>query len=193
MDDLRVESKRGTILRAAAAAFREFGVRKTSMEDIATRAGMSRSALYMHYRNKTDIQTSLRQMQSEALVSSVRCALESEGSLAKRLSRAFLAQAGLKPARTGVGKTGAWRGGLDDPVAAPDRQVLSAVYADWLAAEASKGRVALSKSPDHIAETVLDALDGLIRGAADPVDLKARLETLALLIGHGVSARDGPD
>lgn len=43
------------ILAAAFEAFAAYGFKRTSMEDIAGIAGMSRSALYLRYRNKEDI------------------------------------------------------------------------------------------------------------------------------------------
>jgi AcrR family transcriptional regulator len=47
--------KRGTILAAAFDVFINYGFRKTSMDDIARAAGMSRPALYQVFRNKTEI------------------------------------------------------------------------------------------------------------------------------------------
>ena len=49
------------ILEAAFGVFATYGFRRTSMDDIAKAAGMSRSALYLHYRNKEDIFRSLTQ------------------------------------------------------------------------------------------------------------------------------------
>ncbi|WP_158284653.1 TetR/AcrR family transcriptional regulator [Oricola cellulosilytica] len=47
--------KRGTILSAAFDVFINYGFRKTSMDDIARAAGMSRPALYQIFRNKSEI------------------------------------------------------------------------------------------------------------------------------------------
>ena len=47
--------KRGAILKASFDVFITYGFRKTSMDDIAKAAGMSRPALYQQFRNKTDI------------------------------------------------------------------------------------------------------------------------------------------
>lgn len=54
-DDPRIHA----IMGAAFGVFGQYGYRKTSMEDIARAAGMSRAALYLHYRNKEDIYRSL--------------------------------------------------------------------------------------------------------------------------------------
>lgn len=47
--------KRGEILKAAFEVFAAYGFRKTSMDDIARQASMSRPALYQEFKNKTDI------------------------------------------------------------------------------------------------------------------------------------------
>lgn len=46
---------RGTILAAAARLFAERGVSTTSLEMIARAAGVTRGAVYWHFRNKTEI------------------------------------------------------------------------------------------------------------------------------------------
>lgn len=47
--------KQAEILAAATRAFALHGYRRSAMDDIAREAQMSRSALYLHYRNKEDI------------------------------------------------------------------------------------------------------------------------------------------
>ena len=49
------QDKRGAIIAAAFDVFINYGFRKTSMDDIARSAGMSRPALYQVFRNKTEI------------------------------------------------------------------------------------------------------------------------------------------
>lgn len=49
------ESTRRRIIESASALFRELGVRRTTMEDIAERAGVSRATLYVYATSKEDI------------------------------------------------------------------------------------------------------------------------------------------
>jgi TetR/AcrR family transcriptional regulator, acrAB operon repressor len=46
---------RDAILDAAEVVFRDTGVARTRLEDIAIRAGCTRGAVYWHFKNKTDV------------------------------------------------------------------------------------------------------------------------------------------
>jgi len=46
---------RNHILNAAIERFSEYGVSKTSLADIAAAAGVTRGAIYWHFKNKTDL------------------------------------------------------------------------------------------------------------------------------------------
>lgn len=64
-----VDDKRGTILESALTVFLTYGFKKTSMDDIAQQAGVSRPALYQLFKNKTDIFRALSQdLMQNALV-----------------------------------------------------------------------------------------------------------------------------
>ncbi|MEU4161513.1 TetR/AcrR family transcriptional regulator [Actinoplanes sp. NPDC026670] len=45
-------SRADEIADSAAAVFQRYGLRKTSMDDLATAAGLSRQGLYLHFRTK---------------------------------------------------------------------------------------------------------------------------------------------
>ncbi|MGL6210530.1 MAG: TetR/AcrR family transcriptional regulator, partial [Paracoccaceae bacterium] len=47
--------RQDTILDAAFHAFATYGFRRTTMDDVATAASLSRTALYVHFRNKEDL------------------------------------------------------------------------------------------------------------------------------------------
>ena len=54
-DQTPKDAKDVAILKAAFECFSRYGLRRTSMADIAELAGMSRPALYLHYAGKEDI------------------------------------------------------------------------------------------------------------------------------------------
>jgi AcrR family transcriptional regulator len=49
------DGRRRRLLDVALAAFLRFGFRKTSMEEVARAAGMSRQGLYLHFPTKDDL------------------------------------------------------------------------------------------------------------------------------------------
>jgi AcrR family transcriptional regulator len=48
-------ARRAEILAAATGVFVRYGFKKTSMDDVARAAGLSRQGLYLHFPNKTDL------------------------------------------------------------------------------------------------------------------------------------------
>lgn len=55
------EATRENILKAATKVFVEQGVAKTSLDSIAKAAGVTRGAIYWHFKNKLDIFTALHE------------------------------------------------------------------------------------------------------------------------------------
>ena len=49
------ESRREVLLEAAVAVFARYGFRKTSMDEVARAAGMSRQGLYLHFADKEEL------------------------------------------------------------------------------------------------------------------------------------------
>src|SRR5262245_61470326 len=83
---------RERILAAAFARFAHYGFRRTSMEDIAAEAGVSRAALYLQFRNKEEIFRSLSRDLHEEALAGAAAALEGRGPLADRLRAAVEAK-----------------------------------------------------------------------------------------------------
>ncbi len=193
MNDVTLDDRQSAILSAAWTAFASYGYRKTSMDDIARAAEMSRPALYMHFKNKENILRSLVVQYYDRAAVDVTAALAGEGSVALRLHRAFQAQGGklmstMLTSAHGMELLDTSSSAAMDLVETGEER-LKSIYADWLAAEMSQGRVDLRKSPDHVAATLLGALKGLKKTCATYDTYMARLETLAILMGKGLSAR----
>lgn len=51
-DDAAAAARRETILQTATSVFLRFGFKKTSMDDLARAAGLSRQGLYLHFPTK---------------------------------------------------------------------------------------------------------------------------------------------
>jgi len=83
---------RERIQRAAFTRFASYGFRRTSMEDIAAAAGISRAALYLQFRNKEAIFRALSDELHAAALAGAEAALASAAPLAERLRTAVEAK-----------------------------------------------------------------------------------------------------
>ncbi|MGH3118970.1 MAG: TetR/AcrR family transcriptional regulator [Gaiellales bacterium] len=83
---------RERILSAAFTLFGRYGFRRTSMEDIANEAGLSRTALYLQFRNKEEIFRELAAGLHEEALLGAEAALDGNQPLADRLRAAVEAK-----------------------------------------------------------------------------------------------------
>lgn len=87
--------RREAILQAALSIFIHYGFRRTSVEEIAREAGISRTGLYHHFHNKEEIFRALAgSLQDRALEESERIAKIAELDLAERLFAMLQAKLG---------------------------------------------------------------------------------------------------
>jgi TetR/AcrR family transcriptional regulator, regulator of autoinduction and epiphytic fitness len=74
------------VLDAAVSAFARFGYRKTSMDDVARAAGVSRQGLYLSFANKEELfRRALEHSLSRQLASALAALARAEDSLESRL------------------------------------------------------------------------------------------------------------
>lgn len=83
---------RERILGAAFTPFRRYGFRRTSMEDIAAEAGLSRAALYLQFHNKEDIFRELARGLHDEASAGAEAALGGDRPIAERLRGAVEAK-----------------------------------------------------------------------------------------------------
>jgi AcrR family transcriptional regulator len=76
---------RDRIHRAAFTLFCRYGFKRTSMEDIAAEAGLSRAALYLQFRNKEDLFRDLARELNAESIALAEAALTEQRPLADRL------------------------------------------------------------------------------------------------------------
>ncbi|MFJ2865634.1 TetR/AcrR family transcriptional regulator [Kitasatospora sp. NPDC087314] len=75
------------LLQAAVESFAERGFHATTTRDIATAAGMSPAALYIHYQSKAALLAEISQAGHAATLELVRVAAAGEGDPAERMRR----------------------------------------------------------------------------------------------------------
>lgn len=137
------DAKAAGILKAGLEAFQQFGLRRTSMKDIADRAGISRAALYLHFRNKDDIFGKVIAGYQHRTMIAVQLALDSHHDPARALAAAFEAQVG------NVGEA-LLRSPHSDELLAEhairNTDQIAQIYARWIDAGIVAGRI----SPDAV-------------------------------------------
>jgi AcrR family transcriptional regulator len=81
---VRTEETQAKILDAAEAVFSEQGFDKTQLEEVATRAGFTRGAIYAHYASKEDLFLALVEQRVLTRFSGIRQVIEAEPVVSKR-------------------------------------------------------------------------------------------------------------
>lgn len=193
MTDMLHDPRRLAILESATRAFTAYGIRKTSMDDIARGAGVSRPALYLHFRNKEDIYRALVVAYYEEAVQAVAEALEGEGSVAEKLAAAFAVQGGevvrlMLESPHGMELLDEGADSATDLIQAGEGW-LAAVYSRWLERLEAEGQVTLTGPAEEIAATFTAALKGIKCAVLDYTTYKARMAQLAALMGAGLAKR----
>jgi TetR/AcrR family transcriptional regulator, regulator of autoinduction and epiphytic fitness len=87
-------ARKGQILDAALITFLRFGFRKTSMENVAHAAQLSRQALYLHFATKEELFCAALSHYLEGALRDAAACLAEAGPLPQRLLRALDAWVG---------------------------------------------------------------------------------------------------
>ena len=94
-DAAPILNRQDAILDAAFQAFAAYGFKRTSMDDIARLAAMSRTALYLHFRSKEDIFRSLAARYFDQTLKDMEAALTLPGQTTEQaLYGCFVAKDG---------------------------------------------------------------------------------------------------
>lgn len=186
------DPRQQAILASALEAFAAYGFRKTSMDDIAKGAGMSRPAVYLHYKNKEAIVRSLVRAHYAEKTATVSQALSSDGSVSQRLARAIDGQikgvAAMLTSPHGREMLDTSTSTASDILTEGEDEMI-ALYADWLRREDSAGRVRLPNGPDEAAKTITATLMGVKMTATSADEFEKRIAQLAELLGAGLEVR----
>ncbi|AVO38669.1 TetR/AcrR family transcriptional regulator [Pukyongiella litopenaei] len=181
--DPAARDKQAAILDAALAVFARYGFRRTAMADIAREAGMSRAALYLHYRNKEDIFRSLSAAFYDRAAQDVAAALEAEGPADAVLCAAFEAYGGaafvaLLSSPHGEELLDTKANSAADIAREGEARIVG-LFAQWLERRGVD-------DPAETAVVILAAKHGLKSIITSPQDYRAKLSRLARLIGNGL-------
>lgn len=188
MDTVTQDPKLDLILDAAFRAFASYGYRRTSMEDIARGAGLSRTALYLHFRSKEDIFRSLAVRYFHETKAALRAALAGPGPLDAVLRAAFVAKDGkfmeiVMSTPHGAELLDAGTSVTADMAAEAEAE-MAGIFADWVAARGLGQGVG---SPQGLGQMILAALKGLKSDARGLEDYRARQAVLAAVLARALA------
>ncbi len=187
------DHKTQIILNAAWAGFSAYGFRKTSMDDIARGAGMSRPALYLHFKNKEAIFCALVENYYDTACKDITAALAQGTTLLEKLDRAFATHGGetmeaMMSSAHGMELFEASMSVAGDMIDQGEAQ-LQALYAGWLAAEAGQGRVVLTCDADILGGLFCACLKGVKHTSGTYAEYQVGVAAYAALCARGLSPR----
>jgi AcrR family transcriptional regulator len=84
------QAKRDAVYDAASVVFAQYGFRRTTMNDIAKSAGISRPALYLMFENKEDLFQGLAAHRLDQAIDSALSVLQGNGKIADRFPESLL-------------------------------------------------------------------------------------------------------
>lgn len=169
------DPKRARILEGALKVFAAYGFSRTTMDDIARAAELSRPALYLVFRNKPDIYRAIARCILSQIVGRARNALVGEGTLLERLDR--MIQTALFEMLKDIEES------PHGPELLDIKNALAGdLFAEWrgemlelleaaIVREVAEKNVDLAVrelTPRAMAETFLDALEGMKPRISDP-------------------------
>lgn len=185
----RTDRSRAQILEAADRAFRELGFADTSMEEIATRAGLTRKTLYNLFSSKDEIALTLI-ARVEAGDAGYRARIAANEDMLPLLTGVLLDSAGwclANPSLARLALSPVERPSVAPP---PDRPSFQRLVRDILVLGQQQGVIRKDESPDFMALVLLGIygqamLTALTTGAIT----EAEIRRIIRLVVEGIGAR----
>lgn len=194
-DQPPLDPKDAAILHAAFEAFARYGLRRTSMADIAKGAGMSRPALYLHYSGKEDIFNALVRIHFERSEKAVAQVLTEPGTPTDTLLAVFHAIDGdaveVMLNSPHADEMLSANSPFSQAAVQEAQARITGHIANWIAAGVAEGRLnlqGLAAAPADIADTIMAAKFGIKAFAKDFAGYRAAEARLAALFGKALSA-----
>jgi len=169
-DDFR----RQRVIDAAMQVFLSYGYKRATMDDIARTADMSRPALYLHFKNKTDIFRAVADHMFELALESTSLSLAQNGSLADRINGAIDTVMINLICQINSSAHGEelldLKNSLAADLVAGWHNAVAAMFRDTIAADARQRGIDLSArglTAATLAEMLMDGLEGMKRRVSD--------------------------
>ena len=183
------EQRRADLLEAGKALFLAQGVAATSLEDITSRAGVSKGLFYLYFHSKDDLVQAVISRQADVIVGN-----QEQADLATNEGLRAWRDMVIAAARSGDARGGCPLGSLGSQLAETDpeaRALVAAGFGRWSAAIAvglralhAAGPLPAGIDPDDLAVTLLAALQGgllLAQVERDTRPLETAVDTILAL------------
>ena len=178
------------ILTAAFTAFATYGFRRTTMDDIARASGLSRTALYLHYRNKEDLFRHMTRAFFDSVNHEVKQILAAPSpNPAATLTAVLRAKDGKvmdvvlgTPHGAELMDAGT---SIAGDIAAEGEAAVRAQLSEWIAGRSVPPGLG---TPDDIAAALIAAVKGLKSGSPTLAEYRAAQATLASVFGRALTA-----
>ncbi|WP_090946277.1 TetR/AcrR family transcriptional regulator [Nonomuraea jiangxiensis] len=184
-----MDAKRLQILEAAVPCFGRYGYARTSMDLLAKAAGMSRPALYQHFKSKEHLFQAMVECAFDVVDRRAAAASRSGGTLADRLYGVLAARLDLVAGPETEFRDEVLReaAAIAGPIVTSARERLVSAVEDVLTS-AAPPRLGAELPARDVARLLVDALTGieLARGTVD--ELRGRLRQLVELTVRGLGA-----
>ena len=181
--------KRSRILDGAVKVFLAYGYQRTTMDDIARAAGMSRPALYLQFRNKTDIYRAIATMMLDHSAEVAKAALAGPGDLSARLLAAIDDCMFAMVEKFAGAPHGAeildMKGSLAGDIVASGTERLGGMIAREIEKEAARLGTDLKArdlGPGMLASLLLDGLEGIKMRIEDPAEQRRSVRGLVRVV-----------
>lgn len=183
-------ARRQSILEAARAVFLRYGIKKTSMDDLARAAGLSRQGLYLHFQTKEELFKAVVLELASSLRTASRAALAAEGvDLETRIVDAFDASHGKGLGQLESEHMAELFAAAEEHVGDPVRESEAALVADVAKALRTAGIAAHWKdaglSANELAATLHAVSSGLEHSAASHDGFRDGLRSAVRLVCRG--------
>lgn len=159
------DSRRAQLLESALGVFARFGYRKTSMDEVARAAKVSRQGLYLHFANKEDLfRATVRHTIGSALADAKRALAADGAALDERLRGAYHEWVGRYVGRFGADASDlveAAEGLLGTLVAEQEKLFVDAVAATLREGGLAAAYKPVGVTPRQLAENLCATARGL--------------------------------
>ena len=189
--------KHSLILDAALNLFRQYGYRRTSMEDIAQGANVAKGTLYIYFKSKDELFEALARRLAAQIDADTRAVMEKNLPFEEKVLALLDAKLGFVY-RWVLSSPHAAE--LTDPTSRLPDDVFGLVDRNFRAAfarlfkeSARAGEIDLkgaSLTPETAVDTLIAAAHGAENGARDEADFHERLNRIGRLSLRGLRVRD---